>query len=65
MDNLKIMAGHIASRTNNPTSFALSNLLRTYMLVRFPTSPRHHACSSMPWVSLIPPLLIITFSSLI
>jgi hypothetical protein len=29
MDNLKIMAGHIASRTNKPTSFALSNLLRT------------------------------------
>jgi hypothetical protein len=29
MDNLKIMAGHIGSRTNKPTSFALSNLLRT------------------------------------
>jgi hypothetical protein len=29
MDNLKIMAGNIASRTNKPTSFALSNLLRT------------------------------------
>jgi hypothetical protein len=27
MDKLKIMAGHIASRTNKPTSFALSNLL--------------------------------------